>query len=106
MGRFVYDAITGERQELPDLPAIPSAPNIPREVTMRQARLALHAAGKLSLVESAIEALPEPPKTAARIEWEYSNTVQRHNGFVSQIAPLIGMTESEIDSLFIQAATL
>lgn len=106
MARFVYNAITGEVQELPDLPSIPSEQSVPAEVTMRQARRALHAAGKLSLIESAIAALPEPPKTVAQIEWEYSNTVQRHNGFVSQIAPLIGMTESEIDSLFIAASTL
>lgn len=106
MARFVYNAITGEVQEFPDLPSIPSEQTVPAEVTMRQARLALLSAGKLSLVEAAIAALPDPPKTAALIEWEYSNSVQRHNGFVSQIAPLIGMTESEIDSLFIAASTL
>lgn len=106
MPRYVYDALTGERQELPDLPIEAVPVRVPAEVTMRQARRALHASGKLSLVEAAIAALPEPPKTVAQIEWEYSNTVQRHNGFVSQIAPLIGMSESEIDSLFITAATL
>lgn len=102
---FAYQAWL-DAGNVPEPAEVVPISNIPSEVTMRQARLALHAAGKLSLVESAIEALPEPPKTAARIEWEYSNSVQRHNGFVSQIAPLIGMTESEIDSLFIQAATL
>jgi hypothetical protein len=50
--------------------------------------------------------MPDPPKTAAKIEWDYSNTVQRHNGFVSQIAPMLGMTEQQIDDLFILAATL
>lgn len=106
MPRYVYDAITGQRQELPDLPIEAVPVRVPAEVTMRQARLALHMAGKLSIVEDAINALPDPPKTAARIEWDFSNTIQRRNGFVSQIAPLIGMSESEIDSLFIQAATL
>lgn len=79
---------------------------VPSSVTMRQARLALLGAGKLDDVEAAIAALPEPQKTAAAIEWEYSNEVQRLNGFVSQLAPLLGMTEAEIDSLFIQAAAL
>lgn len=85
-------------------PGTPSA--VPSAVTMRQARLALAGAGKLAAVESAIAALPEPQKTAAQIEWEYSNEVQRHNGFVSQLAPALGMTEEQLDALFIQAAAL
>lgn len=80
--------------------------NVPASVTMRQARLALRAAGKLAAVEAAIAALPDPAKTDAQIEWEYSNEVQRHNGFVSQLAPLLGMTEAQLDDLFIQAKAL
>lgn len=79
---------------------------VPYAVTMRQARLALLGAGKLAAVESAIAALPEPQKTAALIEWEYSNEVQRHNGFVSQLAPALGMSEAQLDALFVQAASL
>lgn len=85
-------------------PGTPSL--VPSSVTMRQARLALMAAGKLAAVESALAALSEPAKTAALIEWEYSNEVQRHNGFVSQLAPALGMTEAEIDALFIGAKAL
>lgn len=80
--------------------------SIPRAVTMRQARLALLQAGKYAAVGSIIDGLPEPQKTAARIEWEYSNEVQRHNGFVDVIGPALGMTELEIDALFIAAAKL
>jgi hypothetical protein len=79
---------------------------IPRAVTMRQARLALLGAGMLSAVEAAIDALPSPQKEAARIEWDYSSEVQRYNGFVSILGPLIGMTQLQIDELFIMAATL
>jgi hypothetical protein len=85
-------------------PGTPSS--VPQSVTMRQARLALLGAGKLAAVEAAIDSLAEPIKTAARIEWEYSNEVQRANGVVSQLAPALGMTEAEIDALFTQAATL
>ena len=85
-------------------PGTPS--NVPASVTMRQARLALRAAGKLAAVEASIAALSEPAKTDAQIEWEYSNEVQRHNGFVSQLAPLLGMTEAQLDDLFIQAKAL
>jgi hypothetical protein len=79
---------------------------VPKEITMRQARLALLGAGLLSTVATTIEAMPEPQKSAANIEWEYSNTVLRHNGFVSVLGPLLGLTEQQIDDLFILASTL
>lgn len=81
-------------------------PVVPAEVTMRQARLALHAAGYLAGVEAAIDALEEPAKTNARIEWEYSGAVQRHNGFVSVLAPQLGLTSEQTDALFIAAEQL
>ena len=88
-------------------PAPPEAPvPIPQSVTMRQARLALLGAGLLDDVEAAIAALPSPQKEAARIEWEYSQEVQRHNGFVSVLAPALGMTDEQTDALFVTAAVL
>lgn len=79
---------------------------IPRSVTMRQARLALLGAGKLSAVDAAIDGMSEPTKSAARIEWEYSGEVQRHNGFVAALGPALGLTSDQIDALFISAAKL
>ena len=75
-------------------------------ITMRQARLALLQAGLLGAVEAAIATLPEPTQSAARIEWEYSSEVQRHNGIVTELAPLLGLSESALDALFMSAATL
>ena len=46
-------------------------------VTMRQARLALSQAGKLTMVNDAIAVMDEPDKTAVSIEWEYGSTVER-----------------------------
>ncbi len=80
--------------------------SVPQKVTMRQARLALLGAGLLDDVEAAIAALPSPQKEAARIEWEYSQEVQRHNGFVSVLAPALGMTDEQTDALFVEAAKL
>lgn len=88
------------------VPPEPEPPYVPASVTMRQARLALLGAGLLDDVEAAIAALPSPQKEAARIEWEYSQEVQRHNGFVSVLAPMLGMTAEQTDALFIGAATL
>lgn len=79
---------------------------VPGSVTMRQARLALLGAGKLAQVDAAINAMPEPMRSAALIEWQYSNEVQRHNGFVAALGPALGMTEAQIDQLFRAAAAL
>lgn len=88
-------------------PAPPEPPVVvPSEITMRQARLALLGAGKLTAVGTAIAAMPEPQKSAANIEWEYSNTVQRHNGFVAALGPMLGLSDAQIDSLFVAAAKL
>lgn len=79
---------------------------VPQEVTVRQARLALLAAGKLAGVEAAIASMPEPQKTAASIEWEYSNALQRSNPFVTQLVAALGLDDAGIDALFIAAAKL
>lgn len=84
--------------------APPAAP--PKRVTMRQARLALHAAGLLHLVDAAIDNLEEPDKTTARIEWEYSQEVHRDKPLVAMLAPALGLSESDLDDLFTAAAQL
>jgi hypothetical protein len=81
-------------------------PSVPAFVTMRQARLALLGAGLLASIESSIAGLPSPQKEAAEIEWQYSSEVQRHNGFVSVLAPLLGLTDLQVDNLFIAAKDL
>lgn len=88
------------------VPPPPEPVAVPQIVTMRQARLALLGAGKLAAVNAAINALPSPAKEAAQIEWEYSQEVNRQNGLVSQLAPLLGMTEADLDALFIAGAAL
>jgi len=89
---------------LPTPPDVPYVP--PAEVTMRQARLALLQAGKLAAVDAAINALPEPTKTAARIEWEYSGTVRRRQPLVLALAPALGLNDAQLDALFIAAESL
>jgi hypothetical protein len=90
----------------PILPYVAPPTPVPEAVTMRQARLALLGAGLLSQVDAAIASLPSPQKEAAAIEWEYAQEVQRHNGLVPAMAQALGMTEAQLDDLFMQAATL
>jgi len=84
----------------------PTPDPVPRSVTMRQARLALLGAGKLALVQPAINALAEPQKSAAQIEWDYSNEVHRQQPFVLQMGAALGLDSAALDSLFIAAAKL
>lgn len=81
-------------------------PVVPQVVTMRQARLALNAAGLLASVNSTIASMPGPTGEAARIEWEFSSTVERHKSLVVSLTPALGLTDAQIDQLFITAATL
>jgi len=93
-------------EELAAKAAAAYAASVPQSVTMRQARLALHAAGLLTSVNAAIAAMPEPDKQTASITWEFAQTVDRGCGMVPQLAAALGMTETQIDDLFIAAAQL
>jgi HD-GYP domain-containing protein (c-di-GMP phosphodiesterase class II) len=69
---------------------------------MRQARLALLAAGLLDAVELAIAGAGP----AAKIEWDYATEVQRSAGLVPAMATALGMSDTQIDDLFIAAGGL
>jgi hypothetical protein len=101
---------TGEEWVLREYVAPPPLPSpvapVPQTVTMRQARLALLSYGALDDVEAAINAMPEPDRTPARIEWDYSNEVQRYKGLVENVGSAIGLTPEATDELFRLAATL
>ncbi len=80
----------------------PAPIQVPQTVTMRQARLALLSAGLLDTGNAAILAAGG----AAQIEWEYASEVVRTSALVSGMAAALGMTEQQLDDLFILAATL
>ena len=77
---------------------------VPQEITMRQARLVLLEHGLLANVQTAINSLPEPNKTKAQIEWDYSNALQRDNSFVTVLGTALGLTDEDIDNLFLSLA--
>ena len=79
---------------------------VPQFVTMRQARLALLQAGKLATVNAVVAAMPGMAGDAARIEWEFSSTVERHRPLVEALGVSLGMTADQLDDLFRTAATL
>lgn len=86
----------------PEAPAQPEIPRVPQVVTRRQALLALLAAGKLDAVELQIQNTPR----AVQIAWEAAGTFERTNPIIAALAPQVGLTESEIDALFVEAGKL
>lgn len=82
----------------------PSA--IPQQVTMRQARLALFAAGKLASVQTVISGMADPQKTQTQIWWDNSSQVERGQPLVAQLGAAIGLAPADIDQLFVTASTL
>lgn len=75
-------------------------------LTARQARLALHNIGKLADIPAAIAALSEPQKTQAEIEWEYATHIHRTNPLVPMLSTGLGLTDEQIDQMFIEGANL
>lgn len=78
----------------------------PKQVTMRQARIALLNAGLLATTETAIAGMLGPAGDKARIEWEFSQVVMRDWPLVAALMPTLGLTSAQVDQLFITAATL
>ena len=82
-------------------------PPIPQKVTRRQARQALAVAGKLALVQPAIDSIPDPlQQSLAQIEWDDSTHFERDRSLLIQLAYSIGLSDADIDDLFVLANTL
>lgn len=78
-----------------------------RDVTARQIRQALIAYGvSMTSIETALDSLPEPQKSLAHIEWEYSNMFQRNRPLTLQVAMMLGWTSDQLDTLWLYAGTL
>ena len=83
---------------------IPSTPDEMRatmQCTPAQMRLALHRAGLLATVQAIADSDPE-----ASIVWEYATVILRNSPFIDTLKSQSGMTDAEIDALFIAAAAI
>lgn len=83
-----------------------AVPVVPHAVSMRQARLALLGAGLLTAVNEALAVMPGIEGEAARIEWEYATEVMRDSALVTGLSYALGLTEAQLDALFIAGAAL
>lgn len=70
-------------------------------ITPRQARLALHRAGLLDEVAAMLAVDKE-----MEIWWEYSLDIQRNHEMVIALGTQLGLTEVQLDQLFIDGSKL
>jgi hypothetical protein len=81
--------------------------NVPFKITRRQAKQQLLIAGLLSLVQPTIDAIPDQmQRDLANLYWSESNDFERNNPFLVTLAAAIGITEPQLDQLFIDGAQL
>lgn len=80
---------------------------IPNTISQRQLRTQLALNGfDLSDVQAVIDSLPDPNKTIAQIAWDYSLTFVRNDALLNSIAGILGILESDLDQIFINASKL
>ncbi|MHB0763187.1 hypothetical protein ACYCFC_02120 [Stutzerimonas sp. NM35] len=84
----------------------PPAPNIPESVTMRQCRIALLDVGLLDAVKSSIATMPGTEGERARIDWEYAQEVRRDWPLIGYMAGDLGLTDEQVDGLFMAASAI
>ena len=71
------------------------------EITPRQMRQALVISGiDLTMIDAALNSLPEPTKSLAIISWDFAIGFNRYDPLVSSVAMLLGWGEAEIDALW------
>lgn len=72
-----------------------------KSITPRQARLKLLEVGLLDELETIITT-----NRAWQIEWEYATEVKRDSPLIDAVAVSVGLTELQIDEMFIEASKL
>ena len=71
-----------------------------------QFRAMLTLSGNQDALNAFIAALPEPNKTIAQSKMEYSLTFRRNNDLVMAAQGALGLTEQELDVLWLQASLI
>lgn len=77
-------------------------PIVPTKVTPLQARRALRAAELIDAVNAAVAAAGGDVQDA----WEYATEIRRDDPLITAISAGLGLTEQQVDALFIAAASL
>ena len=81
---------------------------VPEEVTLRQFLMQADRTGLLLALENlkTSDSIPAQTRRDLHFFLEYSNTIERAHPLISQLAPIVGVTEAQVDDLFRNASTL
>lgn len=93
-----------EEHEFPVAPPEPVV--VPQEIANWRAKAVLSLAGILPSVEAALNALEDPAKTVALSAWNGGAEVHRNGPTVAAAIAMLGLTDAQVDAMFIQAAAL
>ena len=74
---------------------------VPQEITPLQSKLQLLEIGLLDEVEAIVSA-----DRKVQLYWEYASVIERDNEILLMMATSLGMTEEQLDDLFIKANKL
>jgi hypothetical protein len=103
---FAEENFPGMWRIAEDQPGAPVAA-VPQKVTARQAHQALILAGLYDAVQTAISAIADPlQRKLAQVEWEKSQEFARDWPLLLSIGQGLGLTDADMDDLFIQAGSL
>jgi hypothetical protein len=80
---------------------------VPRIITARQIRLAMVGGGiSLDQISAMLENLDEPMRSIATISWEYASEFYRDDPLLVAMAPMLGLSDEQIDQLFNEGAKI
>jgi len=78
----------------------------PAESQLWRVRTILNLMNLISTIESALDQLEEPTKTAAKNVWNYGTTIERYSQTVLFIQSVTQMTDDQVDEIFQQAEAI
>lgn len=81
--------------------------NVPSSITRRQLKLQLLFSGiSFEYIEGILNTLEEPQKTIALINWQEAGTFDRDNAMLNQMAIVLGISDDQLDDIFINGSVL
>lgn len=80
---------------------------VPEKISSRQLRSQLILQGfNLETIEQALNQLPEPNRSLAKVDWEYATNFYRNNPMIGAVGQLLNLTNEQIDEIFRQGEKL
>lgn len=106
--RFGFTRAAFPGAQSPALPEyLPESSRVPQSITRAQAIGALILAGLDELVQPAIDAIPDPvQRKLAQNDWDNRLHFERDNPTLNALAAVLGLTDTQLDNLFIAGVAL